>query len=110
MSTLSDRLCDMLNSNGRIGLDDLREILLEEGVIHARSQTAMGDDRDECWFEVGKVVAMMMVSARKRVEGGAGLRPKTRNRATVARFRVCRLKWQLGMIEWDAELRWVKLW
>jgi len=49
---------------------------LEEGVVHARSQTAMGDDRDECWFEVGKVVAMVMVSTQKCVEGGVGLRPK----------------------------------
>jgi hypothetical protein len=110
MSTLSDLLCNMLNSNGRIGLDDLREILLEEGVIHARSQTAMGDDRDECWFEVGKVVVMVMVSTRKCVERGVGLHSKTRNRATMAQFRVCHLKWQLEMIEWDARLRWVRLW
>ena len=39
-------------------------------VSGALPQTAMGDDREGCRFEVGKVVVVVMVSARKHVEGG----------------------------------------
>ena len=75
----------MLNFNGRIGLDDLWEILLEGVVLRKGGQVcvvqflAVCEEGGEGQVEVGKVVLVVMVSAQKCVArtGVWGQKPET---------------------------------
>ena len=57
-------------------------------------QMATGDNVVGCWVEVGKVVMVIIMSARKHMEGGGGLGPQTQNRATAAQSWVCHIETQ----------------